>query len=221
MVKFLITSAANRSRRGELRKVMLIDISKVHLYAPIEGEQYVDLPPERAHPGRCAKLLYTLYGLRTAASSWEREYSRTLEEVGFQPGRASKRTFFHEQRGVRIVVHGEDFIVEGAEADLRWTRSILEAKYLVKMRALLGPERKDDRVADILNRVIEWKPDELQYEADRRHVEKMIEAMEMNECKLGAVPGAKARPEDGDDMALDAATGWKYRSVVARANFLA
>ena len=32
---------------------MLIDNSKTHLYAPIEGEQYVDLAPERAKAGVC------------------------------------------------------------------------------------------------------------------------------------------------------------------------
>ena len=48
LVKFLLTNAAASSRRGNVRKVMLIDIGKAHLYAPIEGEQCVDLPPERA-----------------------------------------------------------------------------------------------------------------------------------------------------------------------------
>ena len=73
LVKFLLTNAAASSRRGNVRKGMLIDIGKAHLYAPIEGEQYVDLPPERASLGKCARLLFTLYGLRTAASSWEEE----------------------------------------------------------------------------------------------------------------------------------------------------
>ena len=95
VVKFLIMQAATKCRQGMVRKVMLIYISKAHLYAPNEGEQYVDLAPERAKAGKCAKLLYTLYGLRTAASSWVREYSQTLEVEGFVPGIASKCTFFH------------------------------------------------------------------------------------------------------------------------------
>ena len=45
VVKFLIMQAATKGGQGEVRKVMLIDISKVRLYAPIEGEQYVDLAP--------------------------------------------------------------------------------------------------------------------------------------------------------------------------------
>ena len=78
MVKFLMMRAATMSKKGKVMKIMFIDIGKAHLYAPIEGETFVDLPPERAKEGKCAKLLYTLYGLRTAASSWEKEYSKTL-----------------------------------------------------------------------------------------------------------------------------------------------
>ena len=221
MVKFLIMKAAMRCKRGEVRKVMLIDIGKAHLYAPIEGEEFVDLPPERAKPGKCAKLLYTLYGLRTAASSWEREYSRTLEEVGFRPGTASTCTFFHPEKEIRIVAHGDDFIMEGREEDLQWTRAVLESKYIVKMRGLLGPERSDDKVADVLNRVVEWKQDELWYEADPRHVEKMLSDMGMSDCNAGTLPGAKRQSEGEADEELDATTAWRYRSVVARANFLA
>ena len=75
-------------------------------------EQYVDLAPEWTKAGKCAKLPYTLYGLRTASSSWEREYSQTLEAEGFGPGIASKCTFFHPARAIRIVVHGDDFVIE-------------------------------------------------------------------------------------------------------------
>ena len=221
LVKFLLMKAAMRCKRGEVRKVMLLDISKAHLYAPIEGEEFVDLPPERAKQGKCAKLLYTLYGLRTAASSWEKAYSGTLEKSGFRPGSASTCTFFHPEKEIRIVVHGDDFIVEGREEDLQWTRKVLESEYLVKMRALLGPERSDDKVADVLNRVVEWKDDEFWYEADPRHVETMLSDMGMSDCKAGLLPGAKGQGEGESDEELDAITAWRYRSVVARANFLA
>ena len=70
LVQFLLSNAA--ASRGNVRKVMLIDNGKAHFYAPIKGEQYVDLAPERASWEKCTKLLFTFYGLRTAASSWEK-----------------------------------------------------------------------------------------------------------------------------------------------------
>ena len=221
MVKFLIMRAAMRSKQGEIRKVMFIDIGKAHLYAPIEGEVFVDLPPERAEEGKCAKLMYTLYGLRTAASSWEKEYSQTLEQEGFVAGKATSCTFYHEERDVRVVVHGDDFIIEGRETELQWVRTVLESKYIVKMRAMLGPERGDTKVAEILSRTVEWREEEIWYEADPRHVEKMLADMEMEDCNSNAVPGTKVQSEEGDDEVLDRVTRTRYRSAVARANFLA
>ena len=60
----------------------------------------------------------TLYGMRTAASNWEKEYSNTSEMVGFCPGRAAVVAFYHAEREVRIVVHRDDFVVEGKQSDL-------------------------------------------------------------------------------------------------------
>ena len=34
-----------------MRKVMLVDIEKAHFFAPIQGEQYVDMLQERASWG--------------------------------------------------------------------------------------------------------------------------------------------------------------------------
>lgn len=68
---------------------MLIDIGKAHLYGPMEIDEFVELPDERAAPGKCAKLKHTLYDTRIASSSWEKEYSRSLAELGLAKGVAS------------------------------------------------------------------------------------------------------------------------------------
>ena len=41
---------------------------------------------------------------------------------GFVPGIASKCTFFHTARTIRIVVHGDDFVIEGDQEDLDRTK---------------------------------------------------------------------------------------------------
>ena len=161
------------------------------------------------------KVAVHLYGLRTAASSWEREYSQTLEAEGFVPGIASKCTFFHPARTIRIVVHGDDFVIEGVQEDLDWTKGVLANKYLVKVRSILGAKHQDDKVADILNRVVEWHDDELWWEADPRHVEKMLEDIGLEDCKPGAVPGTQRAEEQDGELELDRGTAWKYRSIVA------
>jgi hypothetical protein len=107
LVKMLLLKSARPSRRNKgVRKVMFIDISKAHLYAPMQEEDFVEYPSERYKEGKCAKLLYTLYGMRPAASNWEKEYSGTLVQHGFTPGKATVVAFYHKERDVRIVVQG-------------------------------------------------------------------------------------------------------------------
>ena len=64
--------------------------------------------------------------------------------------------------------------------------------WLIKVRATLGPEPSDDKEMSILNRVVRWTEDCLLYEADPRHVEKLLRDMGMEECKTLRVPGIKA-----------------------------
>ena len=118
-------------------------------------------------------------------------------------------------------MNGDDFVIEGRESDLHWAGAILEKKYIVKIRAILGPERGDAKVAEILSRTVEWREDEIWYEADPRHVEKMLEDMDMEECNPCVIPGAKGQNEEDDEEELDGMLAWRYRSVVARANYLA
>ena len=221
MVKLLFAHAAVKSAKGSPRKVMLIDVSKAHLYAPISGDVFVDLPPERNVEGKCAKLLYTLYGMRTAACGWEREHSGTLQQVGFVVGCANAVLFYHPGRDTRIVVHGDDFVIEGHEADLKWVESVLRAKYPLKMRGILGPDEHDSKKVSVLNRVFCWTPKGITIEADAKHVGKMLEDMDMLNCNQSAVPGVKEKSEEGDAEELSAKDARLFRSVVARANYLA
>jgi hypothetical protein len=207
LVKLLVVMAAEECRKGKLEKAMFIDIGKAHLHAPVEGEVYVELPPERFDEGMCAKLLFELYGKRTAANSWEREYTKTLIEALFSAGRANKCTFYHEGKGVRIVVHGDDFVVTGPPAGLEFVKKILSKKYPVKVRAVLGPEAGDDKEATILNRIVRWEDGEISFEADPKHVKRMLKDMRLQECNSVLTPGTKeARKQEDKKL-----TGGKKR----------
>ena len=115
LVKMLILKAArgSRNRHADVRKVMFLDVSKAHSYAPMLDEEFVQLPPD------------------------------------------------HPEREVRIVVHGDDFVVEGRQSDLEWVRDVLAAKYILKVRGILGPEQGDQKSIVVLVRVVDWRADEL------------------------------------------------------------
>ena len=59
------------------------------------------------------------------------------------------------------------------------------------MRVTLGPEASDDKEVSILNRVVRWTKDCPLYEADPRHVEKLLREVDMGSCKEVITPGVK------------------------------
>ena len=72
------------------------------------------------------------------------------------------------------VVHGDDFAFEGPPGALKKVAEDLRKVWIIKVRATLGPEPGDDKEVSILNRVVRWCDDCLLYEADPRHVEKLL-----------------------------------------------
>ena len=51
----------------------------------------------------------------------------------------------HEQRGIRLVVWGDDFTFLGRDLDLKWVAGVMTARYEIKVLAILRPETHDDK----------------------------------------------------------------------------
>ena len=71
-------------------------------------------------------------------------------------------------------IHGDDFVIVGKDADLKWRREGLETQYELKTD-VLGPSPNDKQQVKVLNLIITWTPHGIEYEADPRHVELVIE----------------------------------------------
>ena len=72
---------------------------------------------------------------------------------------------------------------------MKCVTAAFEKVWLVKVRATLGPEPTDDKEASILNRVVRWCDDCLLYEADPRHVDKLLRDAGLEDCKPLTTPG--------------------------------
>ena len=73
--------------------------------------------------------------------------------------------------------------------------------------------------AIILNRCVRWRDDGVVFEADRAHVEKVLEATRMADCKANTVLATKEEHPDVDEP-LEGEQCKACRSAVARANYL-
>ena len=150
------------------------------------------------------------------------KYASHLISCGFTQGKSSPCVFYHEERGIRLVVHGDDFTSLGNDQALDWCTTIMQEEYDIKLRGRLGPEKHDDKSMRILNRCLEWRSDGLHYEPDPRHAEIIIEQMGVEKSAAVVTPGIKTTPlPEEEDLALKPDYATKFRRIVARANFLA
>ena len=217
----------DRNPQSEMRvQISLIDISRAYFNATVDDKcpTYVELPPE--HPqyerGKFARLIKHMYGTRHAAEGWQEEYSGALISMGFVQGSASPCMFHHQERSLVSSVHGDDFTSAGPKKHLDWLEAELAKRYELSKGGRLGPGPTDDKEGLVLNRVIRWTDSGLEYEADPRQAEKLLEEMGLEGTNTVATPGIKALPEQvAADKPLPANEHTPFRGSSARGNFLA
>ena len=76
-------------------------------------ELYVEIPDEdpMKQKGCVGLLLRSMYGTQDASNLWQEDYTETLAQRGYMPGR-SNPAVFHSHRGDgRMLVHGDDFVL--------------------------------------------------------------------------------------------------------------
>ena len=122
-----------------------------------------------------------MYGTKTAADGWHCEYSGALSDLGFVAGMASACVFRHHSRGLACSVHGDDLTTEGPKDQLDWFVGELRKKYELKEGARLGPGPSDDKEARILNRLVRWTPEGIEYEADPRQAERTVRDLNLTD----------------------------------------
>ena len=126
------------------------------------------------------------------------------------------------ERGLATGVHGDDFTTTGPKCDLDWFEDKLEAKYELKKGGRLGPGPDDAKELTVLNRVIRWTDDVVEYEADPRQCERLLEGLGLHAgCTSTATPGLKPIIEQlKDDKPLHTEGHTEFRALAARSELL-
>ena len=141
-----------------------------------------------------------MYGTRDAAAAWEREWTKTLNSVGFESGVSNPALLHCETLDASMVVHGDDFITLGDSEALSEVERAMSDHYTIKVRAILGAGRDDAKEVRILNRYVRWNSDGgrnwIEYEPDPRHAELIVKSLNLESAKGVTTPSVKKRLED-------------------------
>ena len=190
------------SRMASDRKLKLLyaDVSRAYFYAKAVRPVYVKLPDEDRGPedeGKCGRLLMSMYGTRDAAVNWASEYTQTLVDDGYIQGVSNPCLFYHKERDVSVMVHGDDFIAIGTDDNLDATKKTLEDKYKLKTERL-GVGKHDLKEVRILNKVVRVEDGGVRLEADPRHAEIVIKELGLEKAKAARAPGTKEEKRKDD-----------------------
>ena len=112
-LRYIVSHAATEDpeRPGIRRELMINDVRRAYFYAKQKRNVFINLPSEDpdAKEGEVGQLLLCLYGTRDAAKEWQGTLSDHLRTLGFVPGIGHPSVFKHEERGLCVLVHGNDY----------------------------------------------------------------------------------------------------------------
>ena len=77
-----------------------------------------------------------LYGTRDAAKGWQETLSAHLISIGFTRGKGHPCVFWHKDRQVKTLVHGDDYVSSGSIDAMSWLESELGKAYEIKTQKL-------------------------------------------------------------------------------------
>ena len=222
-LRIIVSDAATISGGDKARELMVNDVRRAYFYAKINRDVYIELPPEDPDYGsdKIGKLRLCLYGTRDAAKGWQETLSEHLISVGFTRGVGHPSVFHHKGRGIKTLVHGDDYVSSGLAADLDWLEGELSKAYEIKTQRLgLGVKCKKE--GKVLNRIIRATNDGWEIEADPRHSELVVEQLGLINEKTVATPGLGGQDEDDlpEDTPLVGSDVTSFRGVAARCNYL-
>ena len=113
-----------------------------------------------------------------------------MNRWGFTSSLYNPCVFFHKEKAIRCLVHGDDFVVVGARNELGWMTERLRGRFEVKTSVVGGrPDLGDVSEARILNRVIRIIPSGWEYEAGQRHADLIIAELGVESMSSLTHPG--------------------------------
>ena len=206
---------------GGRRCLMILDVKCAFLYGECKRVIYIELPLQdpRHGTGVVGRLVKAMYGTRDAPQIWAGEVSKALESLGFACSVLQPSVFVHRGREMLVIVHVDDFLCSGTEADCKWLYDALRKKYDLKSTILYPNTQEEGRY---LNRRIRWVGTEIEIEGDEKHAKLLIDEWGMSQCKGVDTPLSRNTIEEiNTGEALDENEARKVRRAIARINFMA
>ena len=204
---------------------MINDVSRAFSHARAIRDVYAQIPDERKEFGEeqfGGTLNCCMHGTRDAVLNWQIECSQMLVDNGFKQGVSTFHVFYHAEKRIRTLVHGDDYVSIGEPQQLECMEQMSGQKYNIKTQ-VLGPGKDNFQQFKCLNGRFKWDGNKgIIYEADPRYVEILVEQLGFANAKATTTFGTKdegCTQEDIDEKMEEREVS-QYKAFVARGNHL-
>ena len=116
-----------------------------------------------------------MYGTRDAAANWEATYTKCLINAGFEKGVANPCHFLHKAWNIKMLVHGDDFLMVGTEESLKKAEKIIADRFPCVSK-LIGPEKWQEKELKVVGRRIRITPQGVEVEVDQVYLDSAVQA---------------------------------------------
>ena len=221
-----LDGAKIRTGRSEQKLITVIDVKRAHFWADATREIYCELPIEYGVDTQqfVGRLIKSLYGTQDAAKNWELTIRKVLIRLGFRQGKSTPCMYWHPEKDIRTTIHGDDFIVLSTMVQSEWLEAELGKEWTLEVRARMGPPGMPGvrQHCVILNRLVTWDVNGIQWESDSRHVEILMKELEVRgTVTTPLTKEAIMREEYELEDHLEPEGVTKYRSLAMRIGYLA
>ena len=194
-LRAIVSEAGTLRTTRKVREIviMLNDVARAFFEAKAIRELCVEIPMEDRvaeddEEDNVAILEKSLYGTRDAAKNFQQEVKKFMTSIGFKQGGYNASTYFHKKKGLKTIVHGDDFVTVGSRQDAKWMDDQLKERFEIKT-VVIGSQEGESKEGKILNRVVRIKEEGWEYEADPRHAELIVKSLNLSEAKSVSTAG--------------------------------
>ena len=170
--------------------------------------------------------------------NWQEEVARVMLNNGFVRGKYNPCLYYHRERGLRTLLHGDDFATVGTRSAVCWLKGVLESRFEIKTQCVgpakvlggrgslgsgFGPEGlQEETECRILNRVVRCTDSGWEIEPDQRHADLIVQELQLEGANRVTTPGEHEprRKEGENEEELEPWEATRYRAITARANYL-
>jgi len=149
--------------------IMIVDIKSAFLYGKARCNIYIELPEQDEEYGGnlVGRLVKSMYGTRDAPLIWRALMDEIMLELGFEKSLRQPGVYYHRERGIRAMIHVDDFLIIGNSKDAHWFLDELRSRFEVTSTTI---GRDFEKSGKYLNRTIKLTSHGIEVEADNKHV---------------------------------------------------